>query len=103
MPEIHKKRSKQIKAEIITNNNDMFIRYKSKSIPTANCWPCVNVVLPKSSSGVPLILVWLSYGVLTWGRSGFEEGSEVIRKYTLLTNIGSVVKLDFVFTKDPQI
>ena len=73
---------------MMTNNYDRFISINRKSQPTANCWSCSNVVLFKSSPSVPLVLLWLSYGTWKWIRSAFDE-CLVIRRYTMLTNIGS--------------
>ena len=93
------------------SKHDLFIGYKRKSQPTTICRSGSNVVLLQFTFGVPLVLLWLSYGILTWIRSPFldeprgrstlgrsrqkterEEDSKGIRKYTLLTNIGSLVR-----------
>ena len=66
---------------------DISISSMQKSRPDANCRSFSNMVLLSSSFGVPLVLLWLSYRALTWIRSAFEEGSKVIRRYTLLTDI----------------
>lgn len=94
------------------NNNDIFINYKRNSQPKANCRYGTNAVYNSSSLGVPLVLLWLSYRALKWIRNAFldepsgrstsgslfpkglkkaehEEGSKVMWRYTLLTNIGS--------------
>lgn len=94
------------------NNYDIFISYKLKKIlPTQNCWHCFNVVYHKSSLGVPLVLFGLFYRALKWIRSAFldepsghstygrlqgkkaerEESPKVMRRYTQLTNISSLV------------
>lgn len=72
----------------MTNDNNIIINYKQKGLPTESCWSCSDVVLFRSSCGVPLVLLWLSYGTWKWIRSAFDE-CLVIRRYTMLTNIGS--------------
>lgn len=98
----------------MTYDNDIFRNYTRKNLPVANnCWSCFNAVLLRSSFGVPLVLLWLSYGTfslgqmsngslhtlplrenvgakkptLKWIRSAFEEGSKIMRRY--LTDISS--------------
>lgn len=71
------------------NNYNIFINYKQKNLSTANCWFCSNVLLLRSSFGIPLVLLGLSYRVLKWIRSAFEERSKVMRRNMLFTNIGS--------------
>ena len=85
----------------MANKYDIFINYKRSRQLTASCWPCSNLVLPRSSYGVPLVLLWLSHGTLKWlrrafldepsGRSTFgrlqgkkaesEKGSKVVGRY----------------------
>ena len=50
-----------------------FISDKRKILPTVNCWPCPNLVQLRTSSGVPLVLFWLSYRALTWIRCAFLD------------------------------
>ena len=85
----------------MTNNYDIFISHKS--LPLANCHSCFcsNVVLAlltflkfdyvqvslhstrliekflRSSLGVLLVLLWLSYKILMWIHSAFEEGLKI--------------------------
>lgn len=75
----------------MTNNYDKFISNIWKRLTTANCWFCSNAVLLRSFSVVPLALLWLSYRTLKWIRSVFEEGSKVMRNYTLLTDRSSLI------------
>ena len=64
-----------------------FISNKLKNRQAANCWPCSNVVHTRLSFGFPLVFLWLSYRTLKWIRGAFEEGSKVMQRYTLLTDI----------------
>lgn len=48
--------------------------------------------LSQYSFGVPLVLLGLSHRALKWIRRTFEDGSKVMLKYTLLTNIGDSMK-----------
>lgn len=66
--------------------------YKRDGLLAASCWSCSNVVLPRPSFGMPLVLLWLSYGPFKWSRLAFDEGSKVMRRYTPLTNISSVTR-----------
>ena len=95
----------------MTSNYDIFVNYKRKSVPIVNFWSCSDGVCLRSSFGVPLILLWISYKTLKWIRSAFfeepsgrstsgrlfpkglkkakrEEDSKIMRSYMLLTNIG---------------
>lgn len=72
------------------NIYDIFISYKRNRLPTANCRSCSNVMLLRSSFGVPLVLLWLSYRVLKWIRGEFKEDLKIIRRYALLTNLCSL-------------
>ena len=73
----------------MTNYYDIFISDKRKDLPVANCRPSSNVVLLRSSFGVPLVLLWFSYGALIWTRSALEKGSKVMRRFRSLKNISS--------------
>ena len=75
----------------MANNCNIFISNKRNSQPTLNCRSCSNMLQLRASFGVPLVLFWLSYGVLKWIRSVFEEGSKVMRNYTLLTDRSSLI------------
>lgn len=91
-------------------NYDIFMSHKRKNRLEANRWPCSNVVLLsisfanffsrlghsyeqdgfrcfQSTFGIPLLLLWLSYRALKWIRCAFEEGSKVMRRFTLFMNI----------------
>lgn len=74
----------------MTNNYDIFISDKRNSQQAVNCWSCSNVVLLRSSFGVPLLLLWLSYGALKWIRSAFEENLKIMWRYTLLMAISAL-------------
>ena len=69
------------------NEYFVFISYQRKCFPIANCWSSSNVVLIRSSFGVPLVLLWLSYRALKWFCCAFEEDSNIMRRYRLLTNL----------------
>ena len=85
----------------MTNVNDIFINYKRKPLPVQNGWPCSNVALLRFSFGVPLFLLGLLYRALksircafldeASGKTGREEGSKVMRKYTWLRDINAFV------------
>ena len=70
----------------MTNDNNIFINYKQKSLPAENHRSCSNVVLLRFSFGVLLVLLGLSYRTLTWIRGAFGESSKVMWRYTLLRN-----------------
>ena len=40
--------------------------------------------------GAPLVLLGSSYRAMMWIHSAFEEGSKVMRRYTLMTNISAL-------------
>ncbi len=58
---------------------DIFVNNKLKSPPIAYRWHCFDV-----------FFFWLSIEALKWIRSAFENGSKVIRRYALLTNISEL-------------
>ena len=77
----------------MTSNHDLFINYNRKDLSMVHdSWFMVHeswIIQTAESSafGVPLVLLWLSYGVLRRIRRAFEEGSKVIRRHTLIMNI----------------
>ena len=53
-----------------------FLTFRSdqrKSQLAVKCRACTTWALLRSSLGVPLVPLWLSYGMLKWIRSAFEE------------------------------
>lgn len=67
-----------------------YIAFRSdqrKSRLAMNSWSCSNAV----PFGVPLVLLWLSSGALTWIRSAFGEYSKAMLTYAPLMNICSLV------------
>ena len=57
---------------------DIFVNNKLKSPPIAHRWHCFDV-----------FFFWLSIEALKWIRSAFENGSKVMRRFTLLMDISS--------------
>lgn len=75
------------------NNYDICTCHKLQNRLAVNSWPCTDVVPLMSSFGVPLVLLWCSFGALAWIRSAFEEGLKVMRKYSLLMDISYELSL----------
>ena len=69
----------------MTNKYDIFINDKRKDQPAVNYWPCSDEVYLRSFSTVPLVFLWISYGMLKGICCAFEEGLKVMRRYMLLT------------------
>ena len=85
----------------MTNNNYLLLSHRRNCQLTAKCWSCFNVVQLRASFGFPSVLLWFSYGALTWIRSAFldepsgraerEEDSKVMRIYPLFMDISELV------------
>ena len=94
------KRTSQTTANCWSCSNKMLLSFRSADfmsrLDKSSKLVCAHYT--KSFLGEPLDLLWLSYRALRWIRSVFldgprgkaerEEGSKVMRRYTLLTNIG---------------
>ncbi len=81
--EVLSKETKREKKKVMKNNYNLFISHKRINLSTANCWSCIDMELPESSFGVPLVVLWLSYRTLAWIRSAFEQGSKFMWKCPL--------------------